>query len=266
MEYVKINPANEISHTIEAYAFLRIEQPKSFTDTFFPNGKPAIVLHFKSPFYFRNINGHWEPIPAVSFIGFQSVPVSLKNNGVVDSVTVLLHPYSLYNLFQIKLERLSNLMDATQFIPLELVKELANVSETKTRVELLDNFFSEILKAYNPDNDIFKAICDFIVLHKGHIERKDLSDIFSLSENYIHKLFIKKMGISFKPYSRIVRVTNIIAEVYSTNNGDWIELLMKYGYFDQAHFIKDFKSITGKTPQQYYKSDKSLSSIFSGLA
>ena len=266
MEYQKVTPANQLLHAIESYLFLRTKQPVSFIDTFFPNGKPAIVFHFKSPFYLKKSDDHWAPIPSVGFIGCQAVPASLKAEGVIDSITVLLRPYSLYNLFQIKVDGLINYIDATIYFPEELLSALAQTQEINKRVELLDGFFIQKLKSYTPNSDTFKAICDFILIHKGYIERKNLSDIFSLSENYIHKLFIKKMGISFKPYARIVRIDNIIAEIYSNNIHDWIEILIRYGYFDQAHFIKDFKSITGKTPRQYYKSDKRLSSIFTGLA
>ncbi|NJK87057.1 MAG: AraC family transcriptional regulator [Bacteroidales bacterium] len=47
---------------------------------------------------------------------------------------------------------------------------------------------------------------------------------------------------------------------------DWFELFYKYGYYDQSHFIKDFKKITGKTPNQYFKTDKTYSHIFSALS
>ena len=103
MEYRTICASNQIMHTVESYAFLKTDQPASYSDTFFPNGKPAIVFHFKSLFYYRNINGLMEPIPTVGFIGCQSVPLTIKNDGIIDSLTVLLHPYSLYNLFQVKL-------------------------------------------------------------------------------------------------------------------------------------------------------------------
>ena len=266
MEYKRINPTPDLLHTVESYIFLTTDKSASFTDTFFPNGKPAIVFHFKSPFSIKNNKDEWETMPKISLVGCQSVPVTLKNEGTIDSLTVLLYPYSLYNLFKIRVEGLLTYLDGNQYFPDDFFKKLTTCPEIEKRAELLDGFFIEKLANYSPEADSFKAICDCIITKKGQIERKDMAESFALSENYIHKLFIKKMGISFKPYAQIVRISNIINDVYFKNTHDWIELLLEYGYYDQAHFIKDFKKITGKTPLQYYKSDKTLTSIFSGLA
>lgn len=265
MNYIKIFPNESLLHSIEAYCFFKKADSSLITDYFFPNGKPAIVFHLQKPFSFLNLEEKWEKMSPVNFVSCATCPVLLQSGEETDTIAVIVNPSSIFNMYNLKLGNTNYPVDARQNIDKKLYIQLTENEDTGARAKLLDAYFTEKLKNYNQQHDLFKNICDYIIHNQGIIKRNSIAKEFGISESYIHKLFLQRLGISFKPYVQVVRISNILQELCSNGHHDWFEISEKYGYFDQAHFIKDFKKLTGKTPQQYYHFDKTFSAIFSAF-
>ncbi|AJQ92978.1 helix-turn-helix transcriptional regulator [Gynuella sunshinyii] len=74
---------------------------------------------------------------------------------------------------------------------------------------------------------------------------------FQISRRQLERLFYKHVGLSPKWVLRIYRLQQLANEMINHPIPDWTELAHRLGYFDQAHCIRDFKQITGKTPSSY---------------
>ncbi|HEX2934217.1 MAG TPA: AraC family transcriptional regulator [Bacteroidales bacterium] len=266
MDYLKMPPAQGLEKEIEAYCFFRFNEKSVISDLYFPNGKPSMVFHLGDPFEYFSLNSNWEIMPRMSLISCAMAPVALNSGRNVDTVAILFNPHTIYNLFKLGLDARYNLIDIEPYIHADLFLHLKGTNCFEQRTALLNTYFAEQLKGYNPEKDLFGKICNYIFENKGNVERYRIAEIFDISENYIHKLFMQRIGVSFKPYSQIIRISNILKEITCLNRADWMEILEKYGYYDQAHFIKDFKKIVKQTPQQYLHLDKSFSAIFSAIA
>jgi AraC-like DNA-binding protein len=72
-----------------------------------------------------------------------------------------------------------------------------------------------------------------------------------LSEKRFIEHFKADVGVTPKRYCRIRRFQRALAEVHRGRSIDWIQLALDAGYYDQAHFIHDFRSFTGLTPTDY---------------
>ena len=59
------------------------------------------------------------------------------------------------------------------------------------------------------------------------------------------------MGASPKKFASIVRLKNLLQQY--PNTGSLTELAYEAGFYDQAHFIKEFKAFTGDTPENYFR-------------
>ena len=263
MLYSKLEPDQKLAGDIDSFFIVKTNDSPFYYDTFFPNGKTAIVFHLGDPFNYWKTE--WIAMPKISFICFATVPVSLKFGANIDTLTVLFKPHSIYNFFGIKLTSSIDPIDGSQYISNDIFEALKACPSFEERVKILNKYFLDKLTKCEKENSLLKKICDIIISNKGLIERKALAEQLKVSEGYIHKLCIKRLGISVKPLSQTIRISNILEEIYRSGKHDWIDILVKYGYFDQAHFIKDFKKVTGKTPNQYYLMDKSLTSILSGI-
>lgn len=263
MLYSKLEPDSRLAGDIDSLITVKTIDSPFLYDTFFPNGKTAIVFHLGDPFIYWNTK--WIEMPKISFISFATVPVSLKFGANIDTLTILFRPHSIYKFFGVKLQSAYDPIEGSNYISEDIFRALQACPSFEERVKILDKYFLDKLTKCDKEDDLLKKLCDIIISNKGLIERKTLAAQLNISEGYIHKLFTKRLGISVKPVSQTIRISNILEEIYRSGKHDWIDILVKYGYFDQAHFIKDFKKITGKTPHQYYSMDKSLSSILSGM-
>jgi AraC-like DNA-binding protein len=74
-----------------------------------------------------------------------------------------------------------------------------------------------------------------------------------IGKRSIQRIFNEYVGVSAKWVIRRYRLHEVIEKVNSGGRPAWAELALELGYFDQAHFINDFKSIVGYSPTQYQR-------------
>ena len=131
-----------------------------------------------------------------------------------------------------------------------LEEELAAAENTHQRIGIIERFLLSELKNTQPDLLVCEAIQQ-IRLSKGDIKIKELLSGLPISRDPFEKRFRKITGTSPKHFAAIVRLKNLI-ENYS-GAVSLTEAAYSAGYYDQAHFIKDFRSFTGQTPLDFFK-------------
>jgi AraC-like DNA-binding protein len=99
---------------------------------------------------------------------------------------------------------------------------------------------------------------DLVRYTGGHLETSHgaipvgaLSDAAGVSGNHLAAQFKSHVGITPKRVARIYRFARLILSVDTLHPVDWSELAHAAGYFDQAHFSREFKDFTGHTPTDY---------------
>ncbi|HJL40638.1 MAG TPA: AraC family transcriptional regulator [Myxococcales bacterium LLY-WYZ-16_1] len=63
--------------------------------------------------------------------------------------------------------------------------------------------------------------------------------------------FKRAVGLPPRPYGRIVRFQRILPDLRRSGDLDWCDVALACGYYDQSHFIRDFKAFSGLTPTAY---------------
>ncbi len=69
----------------------------------------------------------------------------------------------------------------------------------------------------------------------------------------LQRLFSRYVGVSPKWVIRRFRLQEAAEQLTRGNIVDWSRLALDLGYFDQAHFINDFRSLIGMSPTEYAK-------------
>lgn len=132
----------------------------------------------------------------------------------------------------------------------EIEDRLAAAENNLQRVAIIEQFILSGIKETRYDQLIFEAVRK-IRISNGGIRIRDLAKEFNISQDPFEKRFRKMIGTSPKQFSAIVRLKNLIDKYPEANN--LTDAAHTAGYFDQAHFIKDFKSFTGQTPLDFFK-------------
>jgi AraC-like DNA-binding protein len=116
-----------------------------------------------------------------------------------------------------------------------------------TRVE-------QFLRGRLPEADSYVALSTQIVetISRDRAIRRvdDIAARFSLSKRTLYRIFSQYVGVSPKWVIRCYRLQEALQQIVA-GMVDWPRLAVDLGYFDQAHFINDFKAIVGKTPGEY---------------
>ena len=78
-----------------------------------------------------------------------------------------------------------------------------------------------------------------------------VTDAIGLSAKRFIERFKREVGMTPKRYCRIRRFQRAVAQANQESAVDWPQVALDCGYFDQAHFIHDFRSFAGITPTGY---------------
>jgi AraC-like DNA-binding protein len=129
----------------------------------------------------------------------------------------------------------------------QLEAQLYDVPATQ-QVELLDAFFLQRLHL----RDSFQIVMGISteLIPSGKTIRQ-ISDDVGYSIRSIDRLFRDTIGFSPKFYARILRIEQAIQMMITCPRLSMIEIALQLGYYDQAHFSKEFKDFTGQTPVAY---------------
>ena len=83
----------------------------------------------------------------------------------------------------------------------------------------------------------------------AHVE--DITDINSIAPRTLQRLFRRYVGVSPKWALKRLRIHQAVEQITSHSPTDWTELALELGYYDHAHFARDFRLIVGQSPTQY---------------
>lgn len=90
------------------------------------------------------------------------------------------------------------------------------------------------------------------VARSGAQRVRDAASYWGYSERQLGRLFGEMLGLRVKTYLRLLSVNRILKYAYH-NRGSLAALAQEAGYFDQAHFVHEFRSICGVMPTAYFK-------------
>lgn len=128
----------------------------------------------------------------------------------------------------------------------------------------LNNFFTRFLSGnISSDYELIKAVQQLMLKNKGSVTSKDLELYTGYSERHLERKFENYIGLTPKKYGNIIRLHHFINLMKKNTDRESIAgLSYDAGYTDQSHLIKDFKSNTGLTPNQYLEADNKLAINF----
>lgn len=153
----------------------------------------------------------------------------------------------LHELFRESVS-LDNFMLRSELFCLE--EQLVEAPTNPERIALLEKFFIGRMTQSEPDKLVLAALA-LIHQSKGNVRIKDLALQLHTSQSPLEKRFRAAVGASPKKFASIVRLKNVLQQ-YPTADS-LTGLGYEAGFYDQAHFIKEFKAFTGDTPEDFFR-------------
>lgn len=153
------------------------------------------------------------------------------------------------------------------------------VSRLNDSVEQLEEFWGPevetLRKGVRAEKELSKKFCmaeEFLLLRMKVKKEKDaqlkavlqvlqqepfqvttvaLAAKAGISQKHLISLFDKYVGLTPKLLARIYRFQKVLLQIEETKKIEWLQVACDCGYYDQAHFVKDFYHFSGINPSQY---------------
>lgn len=238
--------------------FMFIESEYGMVNSILPDTSIVLAFRFKGQVTFtEKTDTHNLPVSVITGIRESSFLVHYAQN--TSNLLVIFNEGGAAAFFREPLHELAGITVSLDHLiqrdKVNAVEEaLANATSNRQRILIVERFLLSELKKPQPDALVQEAIRT-IQLSKGDIKIKNLIAQLPISRDPFEKRFRRITGTTPKQFSAIIRLKNLI-DNYSGNNS-LTDAAHAAGYFDQAHFIKDFKSFTGQTPHDYFGGRKS---------
>lgn len=141
---------------------------------------------------------------------------------------------------------LANIFDKNKVTDTE--EKLAFARTDSQRINIVEHFLLSQLKTIQSDKRVIEAV-KLIYQAKGAIRIKDLNEKLFISQSAFEKRFRKLVGTTPKKFASIIRFQSVLNDLNKIKS--LTEICYENNFFDQAHFIKDFKQYTGETPETF---------------
>lgn len=225
---------------------------KPRTVTLIPDGGSSIVFDIN---YVRN----WH---SESIWGVMDKPVVVYNQhsiskGEIMTFGVDFKPGGLYRFLSIPMKEFANqspdLRSVSQSIFHELSVNVVNARSIREQIHIIESFLLKMFYKTDRYHPSISGALQVINETSGDIRVGELADRLLISERSLNRLFHEHIGLSPKALCRITRLQRVIKLCMEDNQMDILLTAYDSGYFDQSHFIKDFKEFCGCTPGEFKK-------------
>ena len=251
-----IKPTGILSKYINNYFIVETDNSEDYlpNERVYPCGNATLVFHYGSPSIFQKKNLSKYIEPNLVICGQQTNYYDLSLSGKTGMILILFRPHGVKSFFNFPITELLNenlsLQDLINNEAIELEDKLLNSPNNKQRITHIENFLIGRL-IYNNEFERVEHAIKMIENTKGQIKAQNIASEVCLGIKQFERTFSKYVGINPKKFASIVRFQNVI-QIESKNNKSMSQLAYNNGYYDQSHFIHDFKSLTGLTPKAFF--------------
>lgn len=251
-----IKPTEELKSIVKSYTIIETKFP--LETTVLPHLGLVIAIQYKGDVLFCN-NYKNEPISALTVSGIRKNYRRFSYNANTGTILISFTETGAFSLFGKTVFDLFGLAEPLEnLIKSSLVKELQErivlAQSIQERLMLIEKFIIASLKISTPDKLILYAIAE-IQSAKGLNRIKGISNQLNISQDAFEKRFRNIVGSTPKQYSTIVRMKSIVET--EKQNKSLTELAYNFEFYDQSHFIKQFKDFAGQTPKDFFKTSYS---------
>ncbi len=250
IKFDKYLPAERLKPFVKYYAVS--EQPQQKEYKVFPT--PGLVIGFQYRGQISVINDQTEK--KLTSAGVTGIPDRFrifKNSDKTGTILVYFTEIGFTHfttnpaceLFKLNIS-LDNFFERDRLAEVE--ERLALSTADNQRLKVIDQFLLTQLKDKQMDRLIVEAV-KLIYESQGALRIEQLCEKLCISQSAMENRFKKVVGTTPKKFASIIRFNKVLGSMNIAKS--LTEICYENNYFDQAHFIKDFKHYTGDAPTNF---------------
>lgn len=231
------------------------------TEMILPKGTVEIIFNFSDPINYINPSQQIsKKLSAVFINGINFKPFELIKTGRQDFLGLQLSGAGLKLLFNIPAKEFNNrVYEGIKVCPSldALLYELYSKQSFSEQVEMLLKWIRRKVYAMNQENSISRVQKLMCLNFYPGLTVKKLSDKICLSDRQLRRFCSDWTGMTTEEFILYNKYLTSLHLLHNTNL-TLTEAGLKAGYYDQSHFIREFKSYTDMTPKEYTRASKGI--------
>lgn len=252
-----IRPDNRLQQYVKCYYIYESETDVVSEDIVLPSGYIEIIFNLGTGKWQTAAGDGFVTTPAIELWGQIIRPLPVRSIGKNTMLGIRFFPHSAAWFLQEKVDLFNNQVvdfgGLAGYTVSRLYSTLLETAEWNKRIGLVEAYLLDTLSLDEKRLNKIAVVSDVM----NEIRRKDFFDNinnvaarYGITSRYLQKLFLQYTGLTPKLYSKISRFQDSLRLV-TKKNASLTSIAYECGYFDQSHFIKDFKAFTGYTPSGY---------------
>src|SRR5215467_3271168 len=235
----------------------RIGVPLADNRLIVPDGRAKIIVPYRNSLCaavdtrLLNANEHH-----IFLVGIQTHPTTIASTATdTGTIGVELTPKGLYHFFNLSMHEITNRMVSFEelFGPpgARLQNRVGDVEDPQEKITLLQTALIHLLQKNEKEYALLDHTLDLLAQTHGMMRVQELAAHLGYTKRYLDRLFQEHVGVSPKSLASILRFQVVYQGWMQHQSPPFFRDQWPAYYYDQSHFIKEFKRFTGFTPQQY---------------
>ena len=125
----------------------------------------------------------------------------------------------------------------------------ARLVDARSAIECIA-LIADALRSF-PEHGVVQRVSTAIVARCGQVRVDELAFDAGMSARQLRRLFLEQIGLTPKHLSRVIRFRESVSMLGKTQRGDLTQVALDCGYYDQAHFINEFRELSGYRPAEF---------------
>jgi len=258
MEFTYFSPSEVLRPYIRHYYLFRSAQATAFEDTVFPSGDMEIIFNLGEGIWSTPENTN----PRIELWGQITKPLAIRSAGSHTMLGVKFFPHSAGYFLDDAIgqfnDQVSDLGAILGNPVTQLQDRLLATPGTVERIALLESFLLSRLTGGEKRSFRIDKVGHILKTMAGHpsdaaeTRINAIATRHGITSRYLNKLIYQHTGLTPISFNKIRRF-QFSLRLIARNDQPLTAIAYESGYFDQSHFIKEFKSFTGLTPSAYLK-------------
>ena len=269
MNYQTYKPHKDLESIVKFYWTLEVPfDPKNQKQKIVPDGCIEMTFNFGDKIKRYTSETDFILHPNAMVMGQRTKSFDILPTGNVDTFAICFYPIGFVNFVKTPLENLvdketpiAKIFEQTEAFELE--QQMNQSIDSEQRIQIIETFLLKKLNEKNTISNVVKSTVNALLKTKGTTPiNVILMDDIS-KRRQLERHFKKQIGISPKQLSKAIRLQATLQLLLNKKTETLTDIAYENKYFDQNHFIKDFKELVGVTPKEFLGNENmTLSALF----